>query len=202
MLILNAEDIKYCHVIYSVGEEQKILPGVIYRDKLFAKAKIFEKNDLDNAIKYYREKYLDNEERRQMQSLILQEANEISLWRHDDKLKLARSRNSQQNQPDREQKADEVQSIVAKMRAKGGLDIKARPYKLKLYHRCFVGSEAVSWMVGNLKISREEAVAFGQKLIDKKILHHVCDEHPFKDEQIFYRFYEDEGKSIWTDKLV
>lgn len=202
MLILNAEDVKYCRVIYPLAEEQRILPGVIYKDKLFAKAKVFEKNDLDNAIKYYREKYLDNEERRQIQSLILQEKNEISLWRQDDKLKLARVRNSQQSQADREQKSTELQSIVAKMRSKGGLDIKARPYKLKLYHRCFVGNEAVSWMVENLKISREEAIVLGQKLIDKKIIHHVCDEHPFKDEQIFYRFYEDEGKSIWTDKLV
>jgi hypothetical protein len=202
MLILNAEDIKYCHVIYPVAEDKKILPGVIYRDKLFAKAKVFEKNDLDNAIKYYREKYLDNEERRQIQSLILQEENEISLWRHDDKLKLARATNSQQSQVEREQKLPEIQSIVAKMRAKGGLEIKARPYKLKLYHRCFVGNEAVSWIVENLKISRQEAVAFGQKLIDQKIIHHICDEHSFKDEHIFYRFYEDEGKSLWTDKLV
>jgi Domain found in Dishevelled, Egl-10, and Pleckstrin (DEP) len=202
MLILNVEDVKYCHVIYPVAEDQKILPGVIYRDKLFAKAKVFEKTDLDNAIKYYRERYLDNEERRQIQSLILQEENEISLWRHDEKLKLARAKNAQENPADVQQKPNELQSFVAKMRAKGGLDIKARPYKLKLYHRCFVGSEAVSWMVENLKFSRQEAVAFGQKLIDKKILHHVCDEHQFKDEQIFYRFYEDEGKSIWTDKLV
>jgi hypothetical protein len=209
MLILNADDVKYCHVVYEVADNKKILPGVIYRDKLFAKAKVFEKDELDLAIKYYREKYLDNEERRQNQSLVIQEKDCISLWRQDDRLKLARVKSSfagelelEKPKPSPSSPSIDIKAIVAKMRAKDGLEIKARPYKLKLYHRCFVGSEAVEWMMKNLQMSREEAVVFGQKLVDKKILHHVCDEHPFKDENFFYRFYEDEGKSIWTDKFM
>jgi hypothetical protein len=202
MLVLNAQDVKYCHVVYAVADDKKVLPGVIYGDKLFVKVKVFEKNELDTAIKYYREKFLDNEERRQIQSLVLQEENEISLWRHDEKLKLVRARNSQTGQSTQQQNPLALESIVAKMRSKEGLEIKARPYKLKLYHRCFIGSEAVEWMMKNLSLSKEEAIALGQKMIARKIIHHVCDEHPFKDENIFYRFYEDEGKSIWTDKLM
>ncbi|MGL5875437.1 MAG: DEP domain-containing protein [Xenococcaceae cyanobacterium] len=215
MLILNADDVKYCHVVYEVAENKKVLPGIIYRDKLFAKAKVFEKDELDVAIKYYREKYLDNEERRQNQSLVIQEKDCISLWRQDDRLKLARVKGLSASEPESQQpksaiapaptaapSVPDISAIVAKMRSKDGFEIKARPYKLKLYHRCFVASEAVDWLVKNCQMSREEAIAFGQNLVEQKIIHHICDEHHFKDENLFYRFYEDEGKSLWTDKLV
>ena len=88
------------------------------------------------------------------------------------------------------------------MREKDGLKIKTRRHKLKLYHRCFLGNEAIDWLVENLNLTRSKAIKIGQKLIDKKIIHHVTDEHNFKDEPLFYRFYKDEDKSIWTDDLL
>jgi hypothetical protein len=53
-----------------------------------------------------------------------------------------------------------------------------------------------------LQISRTEAVKIGQQLIERKIIHDVLEESSFKDEPILYRFYDDEGKSIWTDKVI
>lgn len=34
---------------------------------------------------------------------------------------------------------------------------------------------------------RDHAVQIGQKLVDAGFLHHVTHEHPFKDEDLFYR---------------
>lgn len=92
--------------------------------------------------------------------------------------------------------------MALEMRAKDGVEIKTRRHKLKLYQRCFLGNEAVDWIVKKYNVSRADAVLLGQKLIDKKIAHHVLDENQFEDTDLLYRFYEDEGKSIWTDKIV
>jgi hypothetical protein len=40
-----------------------------------------------------------------------------------------------------------------------------------------------------------EALSIGQRLIDLSLAHHVVDEHPFKNEKLFYRFYRDESPS-------
>ena len=37
-----------------------------------------------------------------------------------------------------------------------------------------------------------EALSMGQQMIDLSLIHHVHDEHPFKNENLFYRFYRDE----------
>jgi hypothetical protein len=92
--------------------------------------------------------------------------------------------------------------MAIEMRDKDGVEIKTRRYKLKLYQRCFLGNEAVDWIVKKYNVSRADAVLLGQKLIDKKIAHHVLDSNQFEDTDLLYRFYEDEGKSIWTDKIV
>ena len=82
--------------------------------------------------------------------------------------------------------------VVAQMRNVGGLEIKKRRYNLKVYSRCFVGSEAVSWLQDNFGLSQTDAIALGQRLIEEKWIHHVTDDHQFKDEDLFYRFYRDE----------
>ncbi len=41
-------------------------------------------------------------------------------------------------------------------------------------------------------ISREEAVEVGNLMLERGILHHVLDEHPFEDSGLFYRFRADE----------
>jgi hypothetical protein len=72
------------------------------------------------------------------------------------------------------------------------LEIKDRRDRLNLYPVCFIGSEAVDWLVQRQNCTREEAIALGQLLIERGIIHHVSDEHPFQDDYHFYRFYADE----------
>lgn len=48
-----------------------------------------------------------------------------------------------------------------------GVDVKDRMYGVKTYKSCFVGNEAVTWISDNIKCSRDEAVAWGQKIFDR-----------------------------------
>jgi len=59
-----------------------------------------------------------------------------------------------------------------------------------------VGSEAVDWLIERRDelglATRKDAVALGQMLIDRGVIHHVVNRQPFKDGYKFYRFYRDE----------
>ena len=78
------------------------------------------------------------------------------------------------------------------MRNVGGIHIKDRIFRLKTYRQCFIGSEAVDWLVSYLKSSREEAVQVGQCLVSENWIHHVLDEQMFQNQYFFYRFRWDE----------
>ena len=211
MLILDAEQVQYCQVVGTIEGQSKIESGLIYQNNVFLKAKTYPREDLPIAIKECREDYLDNEEI-EVPTLIIKAEQEVTLWIEDKRFKPEQGQNpnlplkqTEQLAQKSAQKTSEkinLYDLIAKMRREQGLEIKTRRYQLKLYKRCFVGSEAVDWLVNHLNISRQQAVAIGRKLIHKKIIHHVSEEHSFKDEPLFYRFYEDEGKSMWTDKLI
>lgn len=73
----------------------------------------------------------------------------------------------------------------------GGIRIKDRKYRLRKYLQCAIGKEIVSWIVDNLKCnSREDAVLFGNKWLEHGFMRHVCSDHVFKDEHLFYRFID------------
>jgi hypothetical protein len=68
-----------------------------------------------------------------------------------------------------------------------------RRHLLNLYPKCFIGHEAVRWMVRDSGLTRDEALMLGRILVERRIIHHVLDEHGFEDANYFYRFYADEG---------
>jgi predicted ATPase len=84
-----------------------------------------------------------------------------------------------------------------------GLNVKDRFYKLKKYQNCFVGSEAVDFMVqAKLASSREDALALGKQLMENyDLFYHVRRAHHFKDEYIFYRFSEDATIGSGTESM-
>ncbi|MEM9116540.1 MAG: mechanosensitive ion channel domain-containing protein [Cyanobacteria bacterium P01_F01_bin.56] len=86
----------------------------------------------------------------------------------------------------------EIQELTTQMRGNNGVDIRDRRFGLHVYPRCFVGSEAVQWFMQQQLASREEAIRLGQVLVERGIIHHVTDEHSFRDDHLFYRFFEDE----------
>jgi small-conductance mechanosensitive channel len=88
--------------------------------------------------------------------------------------------------------APEIDALVERMRAPGGVAIRERRHRLRSYPHAFVGSEAVDWLVMREGLSREDAVELGQRLVADGIIHHVLDEHDFRDGNFFYRFRLDE----------
>lgn len=82
----------------------------------------------------------------------------------------------------------EAISVAKELQGKNGVEIKDRWFKLRLYSNCFIGSEMVSWLVQNKKITPEEAIAIGQSLLKQDLIHHVHNDHDFKNEFLFYRF--------------
>ncbi|XP_013406754.1 DEP domain-containing mTOR-interacting protein-like, partial [Lingula anatina] len=71
--------------------------------------------------------------------------------------------------------------------------IQTRRYHLRNYSKCFVGKELVQWLIDTHRVQdRETAVLLMRILQDHYVLHHVCDDHQFKDEKLFYRFRVDD----------
>ncbi|XP_065905940.1 DEP domain-containing mTOR-interacting protein-like [Dysidea avara] len=72
--------------------------------------------------------------------------------------------------------------------------IKDRRYHLKTYSTCFVGNDLITWLVERKEVeTRKDGVTAMQKLQDNGVIHHVCDDHGFKDEKLFYRFRRDDN---------
>lgn len=73
-----------------------------------------------------------------------------------------------------------------------GVELKDRKYRLSTYKNSFVGKEAVDILVekGYCK-TREEAVQLGNAIMNEtKLFEHVCRDHEFKDDDLFYHFVE------------
>ncbi|MEM1169776.1 MAG: mechanosensitive ion channel domain-containing protein [Cyanobacteria bacterium P01_H01_bin.35] len=87
------------------------------------------------------------------------------------------------------------EAISSAMRGENGVPIKDRRFQFKLFKNVFLGSEAVEWLMINERATREEAILMGELMLKQGIIHHVFDEHNFKDEPLFYRFYSDEVES-------
>ncbi len=88
----------------------------------------------------------------------------------------------------------DLEVVAAAMRGIDGVSICSRRYRLQLYRACFIGHDAVDWLVQQYDISRPEAVEIGQSMLERGIIHHVLDQHQFADSHLFYRFYSDELK--------
>jgi small-conductance mechanosensitive channel len=82
----------------------------------------------------------------------------------------------------------ELAAVVERLRGEGGVSVRDRRHRLTVFARCFVGREAVDWLVLHEGLSRAEATALGQRLLERGELRHVRDEHDFRDGHFFYRF--------------
>ena len=81
-------------------------------------------------------------------------------------------------------------ALWQQMRMPGGVDLRDRMYKLQNYRQCFVGREAVDWIVQRMGLQRAAAVQLGQRLMALDLIRHVHDEHDFKDENLFFGFVD------------
>lgn len=208
MLFLDHTQVQHC----KLKDKDKSISGIIYNGNVFLRAKAFPKEELEAAIKECREEYLDHEERSQIATLLVKDPTSVGIWMHNSNYKLedATVTSQPETTPTSSNTTTKTQTdtnrislrqLGLEMRSEKGVDIKTRRHKLKLYQRCFLGNEAVDWIVQRVKVSRQDAVTLGQKMLEKGIIHHVLDEHQFKDEGLFYRFKDDDNKSIWNSQI-
>jgi potassium-dependent mechanosensitive channel len=87
--------------------------------------------------------------------------------------------------------ASRIAALAANMREPGGVAIADRRHHFRVHRGCCVGSEIVGWLVAGEKLTRDEAVAVGRRMMEQGLLRHVLDEHGFEDAYLFYRFAED-----------
>lgn len=178
MIILQSDQVNFSTLTSrAFGSEVKV-PGLEYQQKLYVKGETYYHKDRQASIHKARQKILAM---KGQAVLLTEDQGTLTLWYRD---KTAQKVHSLMN--------IDVKQLVAAMRNVGGLHIKERPFRLKTYQQCFVGSEAVDWMVSYLDVSREEAVQIGQRLINENWIHHVVDDQEFQDEYFFYRFRWDE----------
>jgi len=87
-----------------------------------------------------------------------------------------------------------LRELWDRMGSSGGLDIRDRLYRLRPYQRCFVGREAVDWLVREQRIERPAALRLGRRLAAYGWIGHVLDEHDFEDAELFYRLLPQSGE--------
>jgi EAL domain-containing protein (putative c-di-GMP-specific phosphodiesterase class I) len=80
-----------------------------------------------------------------------------------------------------------AQRLWNDLRTPGGLDVRDRMFRLRTYANCFVGRDAVDWMVSHRDVSRTEAVRMLRRLTALGLINHVLEEHDFEDAELFYR---------------
>ncbi|KAI0564081.1 Serine/threonine protein kinase [Gracilaria domingensis] len=73
-----------------------------------------------------------------------------------------------------------------------GIQVEDRKWRLRTFRTCFIGQEMVQWICDNLSRSTEDAVALAQGIHEVGTFHHVCRDHGFKNDYLFYRW-------IWDD---
>lgn len=178
MFILRADQVDHCVISCRMTNAKLRVPGLEYQRKLFAKGETYDQKDRQLAIDAARKALLSN---KGQATLLVEEGESLTLWHHN---KTAHRVNSLLTV--------DLKQIVSSMRNVGGVPIKKRQFRLRSYSQCFIGSEAVDWLVSYLKTSRKEAIRIGQCLVDENWIHHVLDEQPFQDTYFFYRFHWDE----------
>eukprot|EP00117_Sycon_ciliatum_P032312 scpid26191/ scgid25082/ DEP domain-containing mTOR-interacting protein; DEP domain-containing protein 6 len=67
--------------------------------------------------------------------------------------------------------------------------VKDRRYKFRVYPQCFIGKDVVDWLINEGYASnRLEGLAIMRSMEKEQLVGHVCTDHPFRDEMLFYRF--------------
>jgi len=82
-------------------------------------------------------------------------------------------------------------------------NIKNQRFHLVMYKKVFVASAFVQWLCNNTAhvATADEAIAIGKLLVASNMVHHVVDDHEFKNEYLFFRYRcddETEENSIYN----
>jgi hypothetical protein len=183
MLVLKEELVQFQKAIDLEIKSPFPFMGIFYQNQLFQPLKNFPKDELVLAENFTRELSAKSDRL----CLLVEEKEKYSIWQASPRIKFYNA-----DHADLWIDRVDLNILVRKMRDIGGIKVKDRRYHLRVYPRCFIGSEAVEWMKQQLPMTVEECVKLGQRLIDAKLIHHVTNDREFQDGYFFYRFYWDE----------
>lgn len=104
-----------------------------------------------------------------------------------------------------ERSTSSLSRIAQMLQGEKGVEIANRRWHLRLHYSCFKGDDFTNWLISNFKDinSRDEAVEFGNELMQHGLFHHVSTRHTFKDGNYFYtiapehRVTRPESRSSW-----
>ena len=91
MLILQIEDIEYCHLSHLLTYPVKPINGLRYQGHLFVEIKSYAQDQFQNAIKHCRELL---EKEASVLPIIVKEATGFTLWSEDKHVQLLNQQNS------------------------------------------------------------------------------------------------------------
>lgn len=93
----------------------------------------------------------------------------------------------------------DLQGIASLMRRH--IEIRNRSWMKRIHRDCFIGSEAVDFLVmQGFADTRKAAVEIGIKLANKKIIRNITDSRKFSDSLHYYRYFEDDQVSASLNK--
>jgi hypothetical protein len=93
----------------------------------------------------------------------------------------------------------DLPGIMNLMRAH--IEIRNRSWMKKIHRDCFIGSDAVDFLVTQgLVDTREDAIKICNRMIGKKMIRNVNDSKSFKDSYTYYIFVEDDADSAVLGK--
>ncbi len=167
MHILSNAQVQYCNLVLNIDETTTYLPGILFQKKLFIKKKFFDLTQEQKALEYGKSDFLASKAK--ISYLLIKDNIGFTLWIEEPSAELLKNNNPEIDIIN----TIDLKELVTKMRNIRGINIKDRRYNLKTYPKCFVGSEAVEWIIENLDLSVEQAINLGQRLVDEKWIHHV-----------------------------
>jgi len=93
----------------------------------------------------------------------------------------------------------DLEAFIPKFKA--GMNLQDRKYRFTTYPHCFLGTEAVTWIMDNAAIvkTRNMAVDIGNRIMKRNHFVHVVREHDFADKDYYYYLIYD-GKPLLPAK--
>ena len=183
-MLLKSTDVSYCQLVRQFGTTAEIVSGVNYQGNLFVRGNCFPRHQRQVAITEMRRNYLDPEP--VIACLLVEDGEIVTIWYEDRYIvKIATTA------------SDIIEhfnlaQLVEEMRSSSGVKIEDRAQSFRFpYRRCFIGREAVDWIVTRLSIDRAHAVILGQKLIEDKWAKNLSTKQSFGDNELFYQFVLD-----------
>jgi hypothetical protein len=183
-MLLKSQDVSHCQLVRQFGNLSEIVSGVNYQGNLFVRGNSYPQQQRQVAITEMRRNYLDPEP--VIACLLVEDGDIVTIWYEDRYIiKVVES-------PKDIVKYFDLAQLVEEMRSPQGVKIETRSQSFRLpYLRCLIGREAVDWISTRLSISRVDAVALGQRLIDDNWLQNISNKQPFADAELFYQFFMD-----------